>query len=66
MKLVRYEIDAALCRRCGTCVKVCPRGAISQSPDHRFAIDQDTCDRCGTCQGACKLRAILRRKGLFL
>ncbi|MBC5583054.1 4Fe-4S binding protein [Eggerthella sp. NSJ-70] len=65
MRPVRYEIDRRICRRCGSCQHVCPRGAVLETADRRLAIDRKLCDGCGACRDACKLRAIVRRKGLF-
>lgn len=65
MRLARYEIDRRICRRCGSCQRVCPRGAVLETADRRLAIDRKLCDGCGACRDACKLRAIVRRKGLF-
>lgn len=66
MKLHRLEINRELCRRCGTCLDVCPQHAIETQPDRTVVILQERCDQCGTCQASCKLRAIVKRRGLFL
>lgn len=65
MRLVRYEIDQGICRRCGSCQRACPRSAVLEAGDRLLAIDQKRCDRCGQCRDACKLRAIVKRTGLF-
>lgn len=65
MKLVRFEIDQRVCRRCGSCQRVCPRSAVIEGDDGELLIDQGLCDRCGLCREACKLRAVARRTGLF-
>lgn len=65
MRTSRYEIDQRLCRRCGSCLRACPVGAVRESEDKRLVINQKCCDGCGACQKACKLRAVVKRRGLF-
>jgi ferredoxin len=60
--LIRYEIDDALCVRCGECVSVCPHGAIRE--DDGYAIDDAACQKCGICEDACAPEAIRRIRGL--
>jgi pyruvate formate lyase activating enzyme len=49
-----------LCQRCGACVSVCPRQAIS--PDLSLSsgpkIDRQLCDGCGLCAEACPAGAL--------
>jgi ferredoxin len=46
-----------VCRDCGICEAICPRGAISREalPDNEFAMvcDAEKCIGCGFCAGAC-------------
>jgi len=60
--LIRYEIDDALCGRCGECVAVCPHGAIRE--DEGYAIDNAACQKCGICEDTCAPEAIRRIRGL--
>ena len=60
--LIRYEIDEALCVRCGECVAVCPHGAIQEGDT--YAIDNAVCQKCGICEDACAPEAIRRTRGL--
>jgi len=60
--LIRYEIDDALCVRCGECVSVCPHGAIRE--DDGYTIDDAACQKCGICEDACAPEAIRRIRGL--
>jgi NADH:ubiquinone oxidoreductase subunit F (NADH-binding)/(2Fe-2S) ferredoxin/NAD-dependent dihydropyrimidine dehydrogenase PreA subunit len=60
--LIRYEIDDALCGRCGECVAVCPHGAIRE--DEGYAIDHAACQKCGICEDTCAPEAIRRIRGL--
>lgn len=43
------------CFHCGdpACVKVCPSGALAQTPTGIIAVDQDKCIACGYCHNAC-------------
>ena len=49
--------SCGVCRDCGICEAVCPRGAISREalPDNEFAMvcDSEKCIGCGFCAGAC-------------
>lgn len=66
MKLWRYEVNPKLCRSCGSCLKACETGAMGEDDVHKAVIDQSRCTACGRCVQACKLRAIVKRKGLFI
>jgi ferredoxin len=51
--------DACVC--CGTCVGICPVGAISLSDDgSRYAVDPNKCIGCGVCVTNCPVDAILK------
>jgi pyruvate formate lyase activating enzyme len=41
------------CACCGTCIEVCPRGALSFGEDGYIGIDRALCDGCGDCAKAC-------------
>ena len=56
--LIRFEVDADTCMRCGLCVKVCPVGAIHWRKDEIPVIDKIKCTRCKSCIRACQQRAI--------
>jgi ferredoxin len=51
-------IDKGKCIGCGTCVAICPVGAISFDTDGRAKIDKDVCMHCGSCQASCPVDAI--------
>lgn len=44
------------CVACGTCMSVCPTGAISEG--EQYSIDADTCVECGACADACPVGTI--------
>ena len=41
------------CRHCGTCIQVCPQGALSFGEDGYILIDRVKCDGCGRCVEEC-------------
>lgn len=47
------QVDIPKCTGCGRCVKVCPQGAISISPEGKSVTDRDKCIICGKCVNAC-------------
>ncbi|MGO1044719.1 ATP-binding protein [Clostridioides difficile] len=46
------------CVACGSCIKVCPRGAISVSHGISAKIDRDLCVGCGICEKICPASVI--------
>lgn len=46
------------CIACGTCVAICPVGAISFGKDGKAEIDKSKCIHCGACQASCPVEAI--------
>jgi NADH-quinone oxidoreductase subunit F len=57
-RLKRISIDAALCKGCSKCSKICPAAAISGKLKEPFVIDQTKCIKCGACVGVCPFLAI--------
>jgi len=51
-------IDKKKCISCGTCVAICPVGAISFDKDGKAVIDKTKCIQCGACQVSCPVEAI--------
>lgn len=47
-----------LCKGCGACVEVCPRGAITISQEEGRRIDRGKCDRCFLCLESCQYQAL--------
>lgn len=58
--LVKYHIKAAVCKRCGMCVKNCSAGAIRSNVGEAYEIDQSKCIKCGSCMQACLFNAIVK------
>ena len=46
------------CIGCGTCVSICPVGAISFDKNGKAQIDKKICIHCGACQASCPVSAI--------
>lgn len=57
-KLKRYYIDAAECKGCSKCARLCPVQAISGQVRSPFAIDGDKCIKCGACFEGCSFHAV--------
>ena len=56
-------VDKTKCIGCGTCVSMCPVGAISFDEDGQACIDREKCIRCGTCEAVCPVCAIKLNRG---
>ncbi|WMJ80423.1 NADH-quinone oxidoreductase subunit NuoF [Clostridium sp. MB40-C1] len=58
--LVKYRINADVCKRCGMCAKNCPSGAIIGRKGEAYKIDKDKCIKCGSCMHDCLFNAIVK------
>ncbi len=56
--LLKYEINADLCRGCTLCSKKCPVNAISGTVKNPHIIDNSQCIKCGNCKSVCKFNAV--------
>jgi NADH:ubiquinone oxidoreductase subunit F (NADH-binding)/NAD-dependent dihydropyrimidine dehydrogenase PreA subunit len=56
--LLRFEIDAEACKRCGLCSKVCPVDAVTWQKKEVAVLHREKCIRCKSCIRACKFKAI--------
>ncbi len=56
--MLQYTIDAAKCKSCGLCTKVCPMNCISGEKKVPYVIDQSKCAKCGACMEKCPFKAI--------
>ena len=55
-------VDPKKCIGCGTCVNMCPVGAISFGENGKATIDPDICIKCGTCEVVCPVEAIVIKR----
>jgi len=56
-KIIPFEIDQEVCKKCGTCTDkyACP--AIRHE-DGKYFIDKELCSGCGACSQVCPFKAI--------
>ena len=54
----KYKVNKEKCAGCGSCVQLCPTGAIKMGKDGKAFIDQDVCQVCGECMEVCPFGAI--------
>ena len=54
----RFACVGTYCVACGSCVKVCPRGAISIWKGVAARVDTALCIGCGKCAQECPAGAI--------
>ncbi len=50
-------VNQKQCIGCGTCVNICPVGAISLK-NGKAVIDPNVCIKCCSCEGVCPVSAI--------
>jgi len=60
------EVSESFCTGCGTCVDVCPYGAITLNEERKVAVvNQVLCHGCGNCAAACPSGAARLRHFTF-
>jgi hydrogenase-4 component H len=52
------EIDPALCRAVGACVRACPGGVLALDGRGVRLVNPAACDYCGRCEDVCPTGAI--------
>lgn len=52
------EIDTQICVKCGRCVSVCPKEAVTKKRRAFPVADEQKCIGCGLCQSVCPVQAI--------
>lgn len=66
LKRLRVEaitamVDEKACSGCGTCIRICPYGAIQKDENGVVKVTSVVCKGCGTCAASCPNRAITMR-----
>ncbi len=51
-------VDESLCTGCGTCIELCPYGAIERTEDDKARVVEALCKGCGVCTSSCPEFAI--------
>ena len=52
------HVDEEVCTGCGTCIALCPYGAIERTEDDKAHVVEVMCKGCGVCAASCPERAI--------
>jgi heterodisulfide reductase subunit A len=55
---ITAHIDQGRCRRCLTCLEVCPYGAVRVNAGGHPRVKEELCRGCGTCVAECPADAI--------
>jgi NADH-quinone oxidoreductase subunit F/NAD(P)H dehydrogenase (quinone)/NADP-reducing hydrogenase subunit HndC len=56
--LLKFQVDAEKCTKCGACFRACPADAIEWKKKEIARIDVDKCIQCMTCLEKCRFDAI--------
>jgi heterodisulfide reductase subunit A len=52
------QVNEEKCTGCGTCVTICPYGAMEKTAEGKAKTNIVLCKGCGTCVASCPERAI--------
>ena len=52
------QIDRVLCTGCGSCIDLCPTGALGEVEGKAAVVQPPACTYCAICEGVCPTRAI--------
>jgi heterodisulfide reductase subunit A len=55
---ITARIEPGRCRRCLTCLEVCPYGAVRINASGHLEVKEELCRGCGTCVAECPAEAI--------
>jgi NADH-quinone oxidoreductase subunit F/NAD(P)H dehydrogenase (quinone)/NADP-reducing hydrogenase subunit HndC len=58
VNLIKFEVNDALCKRCGKCAKVCPVSAVRWEKKQLAFIEKENCIKCKSCITTCPFLAI--------
>jgi NADH-quinone oxidoreductase subunit F len=58
VNLIAFEVDEAICTKCGKCFSACPSEAVIWEKKQKAVIDKDKCIKCRACINACDFMAI--------
>lgn len=58
--IMRYKVEIIreICKKCGTCVKVCPQGVLSAVDGFPIPVNEALCVNCKACMEFCPTGAI--------
>lgn len=56
------KINTTICDLCGTCVGVCPNGALLLGVKE-LRVDESRCENCGVCISVCPVAALAPKGG---
>jgi len=61
IEAITAMVDEGVCSGCGTCVRLCPYGAIQKDERGVAGVTSVVCKGCGICAASCPERAITMR-----
>lgn len=65
MKKIEIEVKKNLCKSCGICYVLCPKGVLAGDENGKAAVvNQDACTGCRLCEMRCPDFAIRVRRDM--